>query len=568
MQAAATAVGPGVCLRVSRVHAAPLPSSSPLSSSSTACSSSFTGAQLKAHNPAALRWLQKGRGNAAVLAAASAAAGEWEAVIGVETHVQVSTVSKAFCSCAAGFGAAVNGDVCPACLGLPGSLPRLNASLLSAGLRVSLALGCTVAPTTRFARKHYFYADLPKGYQITQSDTPLGHEGRLRITLPAEVGGEQRVVGIVRCHLEEDAGKLLHQGSAAGALSGSSHSLADYNRAGVALLEIVSEPDLRSGVEAAEYGAEIRRIVRYLGVSAGDMSQGSLRCDVNVSVHWPGTPLGTKVEIKNMNSFSGMQRAADFEIARQIALHEAGRGQEIVNETRLWDEAGQKTITMRKKEGLADYRYFPEPDLPEVRITDAVLANERSTLPELPDERRQRYLDLGLPLADALLLADEATNALFFDTACSAGAEPKAVANWMMGDITKFLKEEKLSIAEIALKPETLAELLHLIQKGTISGKIAKELLPELLRTGGSAAELVEAKGLSQISDVDALAKIIDEVVNSNPKQLEQYRSGRTKVRGFFVGQIMQKSGGRADPELTQKLLTQKLDGELATASK
>jgi aspartyl-tRNA(Asn)/glutamyl-tRNA(Gln) amidotransferase subunit B len=359
--------------------------------------------------------------------------------------------------------------------------------------------------------------------------------------------------------MEEDAGKLVHAGS--DRLSGSTYSLVDYNRAGVPLIEIVSEPDMRSGQEAAEYAQELRRIMRYIGVSDGNMQEGSLRCDVNISVRPIGQKeFGTKVEIKNMNSFNAIQKAIDYEIERQIAAIEAG--ERIVQETRLWEEGSQRTISMRIKEGSSDYRYFPEPDLPPIEVSKEQLEQWHSELPELPAQKRHRYeSELGLSPYDARVLTDDRLVAEYFEAAIAAKANPKQTANWVMGDIAAYLNTEKLTVTEIALKPLILAELINLIDEGTISGKIAKEILPELLAQGGSAKELVERKGLIQISDTSELEAIIDEIIAANPKELEQFRNGKTKLQGFFVGQVMKKTSGRADPKLTNQILDKKLKG-------
>jgi len=483
---------------------------------------------------------------------------QYEAIIGLETHCQLSTTTKIFCNCSTKFGATPNENVCPVCMGMPGVLPVLNKKVLEYAVKAGLALNSQIAPKSKFDRKQYFYPDLPKNYQISQYDLPICQQGWLEIELVDEEGNATRkTIGITRLHMEEDAGKLVHAGS--DRLSGSTYSLVDFNRTGVPLLEIVSEPDIRSGQEAAEYAQELRRIMRYLGVSDGNMQEGSLRCDVNVSVRPVGQKeFGTKVEIKNMNSFSAIQRAIDYEIERQTAALEAGS--KIAQETRLWEEGAQKTVSMRSKEGSSDYRYFPEPDLAPMEIPSSQLEEWKGELPELPAQKRHRYeTELGLSPYDARVLTDDRPVAEYFETAVAAGATPKQTANWVMGDITAYLNKEKLRISEIALKPEILAELISLIEKGTISGKIAKDILPELLTKGGSAKELIESKGLTQISDTGALEGIIDEVLVANPKELEQYRKGKTKLLGFFVGQVLKKTSGRADPQLTNQLLAKKL---------
>jgi len=389
---------------------------------------------------------------------------------------------------------------------------------------------------------------------------PIATRGWLEIELSDEAGDPiRKKIGITRLHMEEDAGKLVHAGS--DRLSGSTYSLVDYNRAGVPLIEIVSEPDLRSGQEAAEYAQELRRIMRYIGVSDGNMQEGSLRCDVNISVRPVGQKeFGTKVEIKNMNSFNAIQKAIDYEIERQINAIETG--EPIIQETRLWEENRQQTFSMRSKEGSSDYRYFPEPDLPPIEVSQEQLEHWHRELPELPAQKRERYeQELGLSAYDSRVLTDDRQVAEYFEGTVTGGANAKQAANWVMGDIAAYLKTEKLAIADIALTPEILAELINLIEDGTISGKIAKEILPELLSKGGSAKELVESKGLIKISNPEELEAIIDEIIAAHPKELGQYRNGKTKLQGFFVGQVMKKTSGRADPKLTNQLLGKKLKG-------
>ncbi|CAM6090010.1 unnamed protein product [Calypogeia fissa] len=484
----------------------------------------------------------------------------YEAVIGIETHVQLATATKAFCSCESRYGAEPNTNVCPVCMGLPGTLPVLNETVVEYGVKLGLALHAQIALRSKFDRKQYFYPDLPKGYQISQFDIPIAEHGYVELDLPVEFGGGHKKFGITRVHMEEDAGKLIHAG--ADQLSGSSYSQVDLNRAGVPLLEIVSEPDMRTGLEAAEYAAELQRTVRYLGIGNGNMQEGSMRCDVNISVRPKGRErFGTKVEIKNMNSFSAMQRAIEYEISRQVGLIEGGKGDEIVQETRLWEEGAQRTTTMRKKEGLADYRYFPEPDLPEVILAEEFINSVKATLPELPNEKRRRYEELGLSMQDTLVLTNDSSVAAFFDTVLEKGGDVKQAANWIMGDIAAYLKNEKVSITEIKMTPSTLAELLELIKDGTISGKIGKEILPELIQTGVTAKQIVEKKGLLQISDVATIEKMIDEVLEKNASQVEAYRGGKTKLQGFFVGQVMKASGGKVNPALMNKILLEKLKG-------
>jgi aspartyl-tRNA(Asn)/glutamyl-tRNA(Gln) amidotransferase subunit B len=484
---------------------------------------------------------------------------QYEAVIGLETHCQLKTHTKIFCTCSTEFGSVPNTQVCPVCMGQPGVLPVLNQKVLEYAVKAGLALNCQIAPYSKFDRKQYFYPDLPKNYQVSQYDLPIAEQGWLEIEiLDANDQPVRKKIGITRLHMEEDAGKLVHGGS--DRLSGSTHSLADYNRAGVPLVEIVSEPDIRTGQEAAEYAQELRRIMRYLDVSDGNMQEGSLRCDVNISVRPVGSDIfGTKVEIKNMNSFNAIQRAIEHEIERQIAAIEAG--EKIIQETRLWEEGSQRTISMRVKEGSSDYRYFPEPDLTPIEVPNAQLEAWKADLPELPAQKRQRYeQEMGLSAYDARVLTDDRAVTEYFDAVVAANANPKQAANWIMGDIAAYLNAEKLSINAIALQPDALAELVNLIEANTISNKIGKDLLPELLTQGGSPKALVESRGLVQISDTGAIAAIIDQVIADNPKELEQYRNGKTKLLGFFVGKVLKETGGRADPKLTNQLLAHKLD--------
>ena len=483
----------------------------------------------------------------------------YDAIIGLETHCQLNTKSKIFCSCSTEFGTPPNTNVCPVCMGMPGVLPVLNQQVLESAVKAGLALNCQIADYSKFDRKQYFYPDLPKNFQISQFDLPIAEHGWLEIELVDDQGASHRKqIGITRLHMEEDAGKLVHAGS--DRLAGSAYSLVDFNRTGIPLLEIVSEPDIRSGEEAAEYAQELRRILRYLGISDGNMQEGSLRCDVNISVRPVGQQeFGVKVEIKNMNSFSAIQRAIEYEIDRQIEA--ISSGDRIFQETRLWEEGSQRTISMRSKEGSSDYRYFPEPDLVPIQVSPIQIEQWHSELPELPAAKRLRYeTEIGLSAYDARVLTDDRAVAEYFEATLACGAASKPAANWIMGDITAYLKNEKLTITDISLSPPELAELISLIESGTISGKIAKDILPELLTKGGSPKQLVESKGLIQISDTSALEKIIDEVIAAYPDELQKYRAGKKKLLGFFVGQVMKNSGGRADPKLTNQLLEAKLN--------
>ena len=422
----------------------------------------------------------------------------WEVVIGLETHVQLGTKSKIFTSASTNFGDDPNTHIDPVVCGLPGTLPVLNKKVLEYAVKAAMALNLNIASHSKFDRKQYFYPDLPKNYQISQFYEPIAQDGWIEVEV-AEKGKETYVkkIGIERLHMEEDAGKLVHAGS--DQLSGSTHSLVDYNRAGVALAEIVSKPDLRTGREAAEYAAEIRRIMRYLGVSDGNMQEGSLRCDVNISVRpTVNDPFGTKVEIKNMNSFSAIQKACEYEIKRQIKAYESG--EEVKQETRLWDEGKQLTKSMRSKEGSSDYRYFPDPDLGPIQVSHALKEKWRSELPELPAAKRNRYsTELGLSIYDARVLTDESSMAKYFEKVVNEGGSAKSSANWITGDIAAFIKSNRLSFDQLSFKPNELAEMLKMIDLGEISGKIAKEILPELLSKGGSPKQLVKERGLGMI---------------------------------------------------------------------
>ena len=435
----------------------------------------------------------------------------------------------------------------------------LNEKVLEYAVKAGLALNCQIAPYSKFDRKQYFYPDLPKNYQISQFDLPIAEHGWLEIEILKDGEPVRKRIGVTRLHMEEDAGKLVHAGAAS--LDGSTYSLVDYNRAGVPLVEIVSEPDIRSGEEAAAYAEEIRRIIRYLGVGDGNMQEGSLRCDVNISVRPVGQEeFGVKVEIKNMNSFSAIAKAIDYEIERQIEAVEAG--EPIYQETRLWEEGAQRTKSMRMKEGSSDYRYFPEPDLPPIEVTADQLKRWTGELPELPAAKRHRYEeDLGLSAYDAAVLTDDRATAEYFESAIASGASTKLVANWIMSDIAAYVNAEKVSIDELKLTPEALAEMVKLIEDGTISNKIGKDILPKLLNNGGSPKKIVESEGLSQISDPAEIESMIDEVLAANPDELAKFKAGKTKLKGFFVGQVMKRTGGRADPKLTNQLLGKKING-------
>ena len=484
----------------------------------------------------------------------------WEVVIGLETHVQLGTKSKIFTSASTNFGDDPNTHIDPVVCGLPGTLPVLNKKVLEYAVKAAMALNLNIASHSKFDRKQYFYPDLPKNYQISQFDEPIAEDGWIEVEV-AEKGKETYVkkIGIERLHMEEDAGKLVHAGS--DQLSGSTHSLVDYNRAGVALAEIVSKPDLRTGREAAEYAAEIRRIMRYLGVSDGNMQEGSLRCDVNISVRpTVNDPFGTKVEIKNMNSFSAIQKACEYEIKRQIKAYESG--EEVKQETRLWDEGKQLTKSMRSKEGSSDYRYFPDPDLGPIEVSHDLQKKWRSELPELPAAKRNRYAsELGLSIYDARVLTDESSMAKYFEKVVNEGGAAKSSANWITGDIAAFIKSNRLSFDHLSFKPNELAEMLKMIDAGEISGKIAKEILPELLSKGGSPKQLVKERGLGMIGDPKVIEEIIDKLILNHPNEVESFRAGKKKLLGFFVGQLMKETKGKADPKLANQILNKKLQG-------
>ena len=482
----------------------------------------------------------------------------WEAVIGLETHVQLGTNSKIFTAASTAFGDEPNTHIDPIVCGLPGTLPVLNKKVLEYAVKAAMALNLKIAEHSKFDRKQYFYPDLPKNYQISQFDEPIAEDGWIEVEI-AEKGKETylKKIGIERLHMEEDAGKLVHAGS--DRLAGSTHSLVDYNRAGVALAEIVSKPDLRTGREASEYASEIRRIMRYLGVSDGNMQEGSLRCDVNISVRrGSNSPFGTKVEIKNMNSFSAIQKACDHEIHRQIRAYEGG--QNVVQESRLWDEGKQVTKSMRSKEGSSDYRYFPDPDLGPIEVSKDMRDRWFNELPELPAAKRHRYADeLGLSAYDARVLTDELSMAQYFETVVGVGVDAKAASNWITGDIAAYVNAKRLSYSQVMFRPEQLAEMIQMIDAGTISGKIAKELLPELLSQGGSPKEIVKERGLGMISDPQTIDLLVDELLADHPDEVQAFRDGKTKLQGFFVGQLMKKTGGKADPKLANQILMKKL---------
>ncbi len=475
---------------------------------------------------------------------------QWETVIGLEIHAQLATQSKIFSGASTAFGSEPNTQACAVDLGLPGVLPVLNVEVVNMAIKFGLAVNAEITHESVFARKNYFYPDLPKGYQISQFELPIIGKGQITIS-PEE--GVSKVVGITRAHLEEDAGKSLHD-------QFPSMTGIDLNRAGTPLLEIVSEPDMRSAKEAVAYARKIHSLVQFLHICDGNMQEGSFRCDANVSVRPKGEEkLGTRTELKNINSFRFLERAINYEIQRQIELIEDGG--EVVQETRLYDADKNETRSMRSKEEANDYRYFPDPDLLPVRITDENIEHIRQSLPELPEHKRQRYIDeLKLSDYNADLLSGSRGIAEYFETALAAAPElASQLANWILGDLTGALNKSELTIQDSPIAPEQLAGLLIRIADNTISGKIAKEVFEAMWNEEGSADDIIESKGLKQITDSGAIEKLIDEVIANNPDQVEQFRAGKEKVLGFFVGQVMKQSKGKANPGQVNQLLRDKL---------
>lgn len=486
---------------------------------------------------------------------------EYEPVIGLEVHAQLLTRSKLFCACSTQFGASPNSNTCPVCLGLPGALPVLNREAVAMGVKAALALGCRINTISIFARKNYFYPDLPKGYQISQFDRPLGEHGTVRVYSGERTDGgkivnrREKAFGITRLHLEEDAGKSVHEGMHDSGLK----SYVNLNRSGTPLAEIVSEPDFRSSQEAYDYLTHLRKTLLYLGVCDGNMEEGSLRCDANVSVRAAGEKaFGTKVEIKNLNSFRFLQKALDYEIARQIRC--IRDGERVVQETRLWDDDKGCTFPMRSKEEAHDYRYFPEPDLPPLELDEARISEISASLPELPDAKLKRFIaSYGLSDDDALLLSSTAAMASYFEECAGVSGNPRAAANWIMGDLAFALKNSAQEMADCPLPPATLAALIKTIDSGEISGKIAKTVFEEIFRSGEQPGEVIRRMGLAQVSDESSLAAVIDKVLAANPRQLAEYRSGKDKLLGYFVGQVMKETKGQANPQILNNLLRQKL---------
>lgn len=472
----------------------------------------------------------------------------YETVIGLEIHAQLLTQTKIFCRCPTNFGASDNQNTCPACTGMPGALPVLNHKAVEYSIRTGLALNCVINGKSVFARKNYFYPDLPKGYQISQYDQPLCGKGWVEFYM----GEEKKRIGITRAHMEEDAGKSSHHGN---------YTLVNLNRSSMPLLEIVSEPDMRTPEEAAEYARTVRSILLYAGVCDGNLDEGSMRCDCNVSVRKKGeTKFGTKVELKNINSFRFIEKAIHFEVERQIDLLESG--EKVIQETRLYDPDKNRTFAMRTKEEAHDYRYFPEPDVLTLVVSEADVEKIRSKLPEMPVARAERFqAAYGLPKYDALILTQTKELADYFETVAKNVEQAKLASNWVMVELLAKLNEKNLTVDRSPVSSQQLSELIVLIEKGTLSGRLAKEVFEEMFETSKAPGKIVEEKGLSQITDTKALESLIDQVLTQNTKQLEEYRSGKEKLFGFFVGQAMKVSQGKASPDIVNQILIKKLKG-------
>lgn len=473
----------------------------------------------------------------------------YELVVGLEVHAELNTASKIYCSCRNAFGMEVNTQCCPVCMGMPGTLPTLNEKVVEYAAKMGYALNCTINSVSKQDRKNYFYPDLPKAYQISQFDIPLCEHGYLDIW----VDGEERRIGVTRIHIEEDAGKLIHDDSFTG-------TLVDFNRCGVPLIEIVSEPDLRSSAEAKAYLDTIKSILEYLNISDCKMQEGSIRCDINVSVHKPGEPFGTRVEMKNVNTFSGAVRAIEYEAARQVEVLEAGGT--ISQETRRWDDLKGENVLLRSKEDAQDYRYFPEPDLLTIVLNEEKLKELKDSIPELPNKKKVRYIkEMGLPEADAVLLAETKEKSDFFESILAAAPiKAKNAANWVLGDVSRLMNEQSKSINDLNLDPKQIAEIIALIEGNKISSSAGKQVFDEMMKTGKKPAEIVKEKGLEQVSDTSALQAIVDGVVANNQKSITDYKNGKTNALGFLVGQCMKASKGKGNPALMKEMLSKYLE--------
>ena len=480
----------------------------------------------------------------------------YEAVIGLECHAQLLTNSKLFCSCSTKFGEGPNLNTCPVCFGLPGALPVLNRIAVGMAVKAALGLNCRLNVESQWARKNYFYPDLPKGYQISQYDRPLAQHGFIEIF----VNGTPKRIGVQRIHMEEDAGKSLHEGFQ----DSGRNTYLDFNRSGVPLIEIVSEPDIRSSAEAYAYLSRLKQILEFLEVCDGNMEEGSLRCDANVSVRRVGEQkLGTRTELKNINSFRFVQKAIDYEVRRQIEVLE--RGGRVIQETRLWNSSEERTVSMRSKEEAHDYRYFPDPDLPLLTVDAEWIQTMRRSMPELPEARRHRFIkEYALSEYDAGVLTSTRSLADFFEQTAQLSGQAKTGANWIMGDLLRFYKDSNTDLKDLSkspVSPKMLADMIALVEKGTISGKIAKTVMEEMYKTGKEPQKIIEEQGLVQISDTGEIEKIVDKVIEDHPQSVEQYRAGKTGTLGFFVGQVMKSTGGRANPQTVNDLLRKKLAG-------
>ncbi len=475
----------------------------------------------------------------------------YEAVIGLEVHAQLKTKSKIFCFCSTQFGSKPNQNTCPICLGMPGVLPVLNREVVAYTIKMGLSADCSIVSFCRFARKNYFYPDLPKGYQISQYELPLCQNGNVTINL----NGNTKKIGITRIHMEEDAGKLIHGEN----LGQPDSSYVDFNRTGVPLMEIVSEPDIRSSEEAREYLLKLKAILEYLDICDCNMEEGSLRCDANISLRPEGEKkLGTKTELKNMNSFRNVQKAIEYEIKRQT--HILDNDEKVIQQTRLWDTSNNETIPMRTKEEAHDYRYFPDPDLVPIVVNDEWIEKIRKDLPELPDEKRKRFVkQYKIPEYDAGVLTSSRPLADYYEQCLEMFPHPKSTSNWIMSDILRVLKRDDKEIMDCPVTPKHLTDMLKMIENRTISSKIAKTVFEEMYSSGIPPVEIVKKKGLVQISDEDSILKIIQDVLNKNQVEVEAYRNGKTKLLGFFVGQVMKETQGKANPALVNKLLKENL---------